>query len=200
MEDKENRGSSIFYISLEDELLKIFGTHKSKCRNIKKEIDIAQKQAENRKYSRRMLMLKYDNVIDMQRNIIYKERRSILTRENIKEDILKIIYSLCEKTTDDYYSKRTLNEIEAVLIKRFKMNNYSNLDKKLFLERLKSLTMAQYEKNEQIIGIKEMRILERGTMLKAIDEKWVKYLEEIEDLKNRNNAASLCRNRSTNQI
>lgn len=124
-----------------------------------------------------------DDVINKKRILVYQERKKILMQDNLKEEIIKIIYSLCEQTTNDYYNHNNLTQIENILIKRFKMKDCSESSNKMqFLERLKNLTKAQYEKNEQIIGNKELRKLEKMTMLKAIDDAWIEYLEEHQEI------------------
>ena len=174
-------GASIFYVSLEDELMKLYG--KEKINDVIKAIKFAQEEAENRHYSKRMLMIKYDDVINLQRELIYKERRKILIKEDIKSDILKMVDDLCERTANNYLAGKELNQMETALIQRFKMEEYRETKRSDFIERLKSLMHAQYEKTEETIGTSEFRILERGTMIKHIDEKWVSYLEEAEEMR-----------------
>lgn len=118
------------------------------------------------------------NTIELQ-NEIYKLRRKILMEKDIKKYMFEIIDMICKKITDAYYNNKDLNKIESILIKRFKMNNYANKDKIDFISRLLSLVKAQYEKNEQILGNKEMRKLEKEIMIREIDNKWIKYLEEM---------------------
>ena len=174
-------GASVFYVSLEDELMKLYG--KEKIKKATKAIKYAQEQAENRHHSKRMLMLKYDDIINMQREIVYKERRKILLKENIKEDILKIIDELSVKTTNSYFSGNELDEMEKALIKRLEMEEYKALTQDEFAQKLKEKMHEKYETTETTIGESEFRILERGMMIKHIDEKWVKYLDEAEDMR-----------------
>ena len=172
-------GESVFYVSLEDEIIKLYGNEKTS----KDIIEMVQKEAENRIYSRRMLMIKYDDVINFQREIVYRERKNILYKDNIKEDILKSIDALCEKTAKKYLENEELSQMEEFLIKKLKNDDMVNLKKKEFVKRFKELAHKQYENTENTIGYEKLRKLERGIMIKQIDEKWINYLNEAEDLR-----------------
>lgn len=175
-------GESVFFVSLEDDIMKVYGNDKAVAM-AKDAVIQAQKEAENRLYSRRMLMIKYDDVLNFQREIVYNERKKILYTENIKEDILKSVDDLCDRTTDKYFNNEQLNQMESFLMNKIKTDDMDGLKKKEFTKRFKELAHKQYDKTENEIGYDEFRKLERGIMITQIDEKWINYLDEAEDLR-----------------
>lgn len=175
-------GESIFYISLEDELIKIYGKNREikskkeiKSRTIKKEIEKAQKEAENKNYTSRKRMVNYDKTLNIQRRIIYGDRKQIL--EGIFEKTIKnFIDYYCEQiikenTEKSNKVKQKLEEYEKINIRE---QNLKELEQKIY---------NRYKMKENEIGKTEFHEIEKQRILKVIDENWIEHLETMEYLK-----------------
>ena len=175
-------GESIFYISLEDELIKIYGKNREikikkeiKSRTIKKEIEKAQKEAENKNYTSRKRMVNYDKTLNIQRRIIYGDRKQIL--EGIFEETIKnFIDYYCEQiikenTEKSNKVKQKLEEYEKINIRE---QNLKELEQKIY---------NRYKMKENEIGKTEFHEIEKQRILKVIDENWIDHLETMEYLK-----------------
>lgn len=175
-------GESIFYISLEDELIKIYGKNREikskkeiKSRTIKKEIEKAQKEAENKNYTSRKRMVNYDKTLNIQRRIIYGDRKQIL--EGIFEKTIKnFIDYYCEQiikenTEKSNKVKQKLEEYEKINIRE---QNLKELEQKIY---------NRYKMRENEIGKTEFHEIEKQRILKVIDENWIEHLETMEYLK-----------------
>ena len=175
-------GESIFYISLEDELIKIYGKNREikikkeiKSRTIKKEIEKAQKEAENKNYTSRKRMVNYDKTLNIQRRIIYGDRKQIL--EGIFEKTIKnFIDYYCEQiikenTEKSNKVKQKLEEYEKINIRE---QNLKELEQKIY---------NRYKVKENEIGKTEFHEIEKQRILKVIDENWIDHLETMEYLK-----------------
>lgn len=175
-------GESIFYISLEDELIKIYGKNREikskkeiKSRTIKKEIEKAQKEAENKNYTSRKRMVNYDKTLNIQRRIIYGDRKQIL--EGIFEKTIKnFIDYYCEQiikenTEKSNKVKQKLEEYEKINIRE---QNLKELEQKIY---------NRYKMKENEIGKTEFHEIEKQRILKVIDENWIDHLETMEYLK-----------------
>ena len=175
-------GESIFYISLEDELIKIYGKNRKikikkeiKSKTIKKEIEKAQKEAENKNYTSRKRMVNYDKTLNIQRRIIYGDRKQIL--EGIFEKTIKnFIDYYCEQiikenTEKSNKVKQKLEEYEKINIRE---QNLKELEQKIY---------NRYKMKENEIGKTEFHEIEKQRILKVIDENWIEHLETMEYLK-----------------
>lgn len=175
-------GESVFYISLEDELIKIYGKNREikskkeiKSRTIKKEIEKAQKEAENKNYTSRKRMVNYDKTLNIQRRIIYGDRKQIL--EGIFEKTIKnFIDYYCEQiikenTEKSNKVKQKLEEYEKINIRE---QNLKELEQKIY---------NRYKMKENEIGKTEFHEIEKQRILKVIDENWIDHLETMEYLK-----------------
>lgn len=181
-------GESVFYISLEDELLKIYGNKKKiekykrkykKKKEIKnifvnREIKKAQKRAEKRGYNIRKRVVYYDDILSVQRKLIYEDRKKIV--ENKQEVMEKFIQYFCEYIVQDKSNKaeKIKNKIEEV--ENIKINNEN-------IEKLKNIIYLRYLEKKKQIGESKFKELETEKMLQIIDKKWIEYLEEMEDIK-----------------
>lgn len=175
-------GESIFYISLEDELIKIYGKNRKikikkeiKSKTIKKEIEKAQKEAENKNYTSRKRMVNYDKTLNIQRRIIYGDRKQIL--EGIFEKTIKnFIDYYCEQIIKENTEKS--NKVKQKLEEYEKINiteqNLKELEQKIY---------NRYKMKENEIGKTEFHEIEKQRILKVIDENWIDHLETMEYLK-----------------
>ena len=202
-------GESQFFIGLDDDLMKIFGGDKiTKVYNtlgadenmpislgmISKSVENAQKKVEGRNFSIRKNVLKYDDVMNVQREIIYKQRKQVLDGENLKETILNMINTIAEETVNMYIESedgKTIN-IEALsqdILNTFgiEMNNFIKEHKDNttdIIAQLQELATKKYQEKETEITEEKMRELERVVMLKVVDEKWMDHIDSMDELKN----------------
>ena len=199
-------GESKFYIGLDDDLMKIFGGDMiTKVYNtigmdenipienkmISNAVESAQKKVEGRNFSIRKNVLKYDDVMNAQREIIYAQRKQVLDGENINENILKMITSLAEETVLNYSENEEVN-IESldtdikntfgIDMQSFIKDNAKNSHN--IIEHLQKSALDKYENKEKEIGSDQLRELERVVMLKVVDQKWMDHIDAMDELKN----------------
>ena len=203
-------GESRFYIGLDDDLMKLFGgpmvskvydtlnadeNIPIELRMVSKAVENAQKKVEGRNFSIRKHVLSYDDVMNKQREIIYKQRRQVLDGENLKETIKSMIKSVAEEVVDSYVGTEEftakvnkdalLNELNNIFV----VNELDSLSKKLvdkenIVEEIVNKAYEKYEEKEEEIGTENMRELERVVMLKVVDQKWMDHIDAMDELKN----------------
>ena len=200
-------GESRFYIGLDDDLMKIFGGNAiSKVYNtlgadedmpiesriISKSVEAAQKKVEDRNFSIRKHVLQYDDVMNTQREIIYKQRREVLDGENLKESILKMMDSSVENLVA-VYTADIENVNKEAFIQDIKMSfdideveslNKETLNPEDIINELKEKIHSMYEAKEKEFGDEDSRELERVVMLKVVDQKWMDHIDNMDELKN----------------
>ena len=201
-------GESKFYIALDDDLMKIFGGDMiTKVYNslgadedlpidskiISKGVENAQKKVEGRNFSIRKNVLKYDDVMNAQREIIYAQRREVLDGENIHDNIIEMINAVADATVQMYVEPEK-NEVNVEALNQDIFNTYG-IDMLTYIkehtsepekisEELIKQANAKYVEKETTIGSEEMRELERVVMLKVVDEKWMNHIDSMDELKN----------------
>jgi len=200
-------GASRFFLSLEDDLLRLFGSDKIKAFIDKlglpegeplehpwlsKAIEQAQKKVEAYHFDIRKHLLEYDDVMNMQREVIYSQRKEILKSESIKDWILSLIDETCEELVEETTSnERNLQpeEVEA-LVKRYQevfatpLKLPENLTTKSeIIAYLQDLTKQKYEEREKNIGSDLMRNLEKYFLLTTIDNLWKEHLLMLDHVK-----------------
>ena len=199
-------GESTFYIGLDDDLMKIFGgdaitrvyntlgadeNMPIQAKILSNAVESAQRKVESRNFSIRKNVLQYDDVMNVQRGIIYEQRRKVLDGENLKEYIEKMIDSLIETTVNEYLADVENQNVEAFMqdIKViFGVDSLESIkEKKIKIEdvetELKKKAEEIYAEKEQSIGEANMRELERIIMLKIVDERWMNHIDAMEELK-----------------
>lgn len=201
-------GESKFYIGLDDDLMKLFGgdvvtrvynalgaeeNMPIELRPITKAVEKAQKRIEGRNFSIRKNVLKYDDVMNAQREIIYKQRRQVLDGENIHDSIVNMIEFVADNLPSMYVEGESgelnieslnteiLNVFGIDMLKDIKENK-NNIDK--ISEILKNKAAEIYKQKEEEITSDKMRELERVVMLKVVDEKWMNHIDSMDELKN----------------
>ena len=200
-------GESKFYIALEDDLMKIFGGNAiSKVYNtlgadedmpieariISKAVESAQRKVEDRNFSIRKHVLQYDDVMNTQREIIYKQRKEVLDGENLKDSILKMMDSSIENLVYAYTAdienvnkEAFLQDINMSLgIENVESLNKEKLDAEEIISELKDKAINIYEAKEAEFGEEDVRELERVVMLKVVDQKWMDHIDNMDELKN----------------
>ena len=200
-------GESRFYIGLDDDLMKIFGGNAiSKVYNtlgadedmpiesriISKSVEAAQKKVEDRNFSIRKHVLQYDDVMNTQREIIYKQRREVLDGENLKDSILKMMDSSVENLVA-VYTANIENVNKEAFIQDIKMSfdideveslNKETINPEDIINELKEKIHSVYEAKEKEFGDEDSRELERVVMLKVVDQKWMDHIDNMDELKN----------------
>ncbi len=198
-------GESKFYIGLDDDLMKIFGGDMItgvfntlgadedmpiESKIISGAVEKAQKRVEGKNFSIRKHVLQYDDVMNTQREIIYKQRKQVLNGEDLKNSIINMITSVVEDIVNKYSVEEVVNyeSLKEEIKNTFGLDNIEALQDKKFDERklqeeLLSKVLAKYEEKEAEIGEQELRELERVVMLKVVDQKWMDHIDAMDELK-----------------
>ena len=203
-------GESRFYLSLEDDLLRLFGSdnisnimdrlgmgeddpieHKLITRSIAN----AQKKVEGRNFDMRKHVLQYDDVMNQQREVIYAERRKVLKGENLREHILTMIGGIIEAEMNQYANEKLYPEEWSLdeLIKdaesiyahtgRLKLDELEEMSRDEVQDFLNQMAEESYAQREQLFGEANMRELEKIIMLRVVDNRWMEHLDRMDMLR-----------------
>jgi len=203
-------GMSRFYVSLEDDLMRLFGsenieglldrlgmddTMPIEHGLISRAIENAQKKVEARNFSIRKNVLEYDDVINQQREVIYKERRKVLAESDLKETVLSMIDDVAESIVARFAGERKYaDEWDLEGMVSFIEQNYAPIPD-LTVDTLKGMTRREvleflqdearraYEEREEEMGAETLRELERAILLRVIDEKWMDHIDAMDQLR-----------------
>ena len=203
-------GSSQFFISLGDDLMRLFGSDRIQgvvdrlgmgeddaieASILSKSIEGAQKKVEGRNFSIRKHVLQYDDVMNRQREIIYTERRKVLQGENIKSYIFSMIEKVIEEAVEIYTAESKYPEEWNLQGLREKLRTVFLPEGALEYEDVESLTLETlkedalkiaseiYEQKEEELGAERMRDLERVILLRVVDSKWIDHIDAMDQLK-----------------
>ena len=198
-------GESRFYIALDDDLMKLFGgdmvtkvfnklgadeNMPIEFKPITKAVENAQKKVESRNFSIRKHVLNYDDVMNTQREIIYKQRREVLDGADLKDVISNMINYTAESVVETYEDELNAKKdvVELELQNRLNISGIKALEKDKVdfdevLEEVKEKAQKKYEEKEKEIGEEQYRELERIIMLKVVDEKWMDHIDSMDALK-----------------
>ena len=199
-------GESRFYIALDDDLMKIFGgdmvtsVYNSLGADenmplqmgiLSKAVESAQRKVEGKHFSIRKHVLQYDDVMNTQREIIYKQRKQVLDGENIHDNIVHMIESVAEETVSGYMSDSEFNK-EGLLqetktlfgVSELDNLNSGNVDEQKLITELKDKALENYSKKAEEIGQEQLQEVERIVMLKVVDQKWMDHIDAMDELKN----------------
>ncbi|KXG75536.1 preprotein translocase subunit SecA [Thermotalea metallivorans] len=203
-------GASQFFISLEDDLMRLFGSERIKgvveklgmeddepieANLLSKSIESAQKRVEGRNFSIRKHVLQYDDVMNKQREIIYKERRRVLEGENLREHILGMLRSLVDhmieihtaeaKYPEEWDLKAMEDYLHSIFLPKgsLQFDNIEALTKEALKEKIMEIAENIYTKKEQEIGEERMRELERVMLLRVVDTKWMDHIDAMDQLR-----------------
>lgn len=203
-------GSSQFFLSLEDDLLRIFGGDNIKkfmekmgleedeeirSSMVSSAIQKAQKRVEERNFDIRKYVLEYDDVMNQQRKVVYEQRRKILEGQDMKDQILNMVDMLINHGLETYANPKLYPEewdFDA-LIKycekyflapgEVKLDEIENMSREEIGRKLMDIAHETYEAREKSIGSSMMRELEKAVMLKVVDSKWMEHLDDMDILK-----------------
>lgn len=203
-------GSSQFFLSLEDDLLRIFGGDNIKkfmekmgldedepinSKMVSNAIQKAQKRVEARNFDIRKYVLEYDDVMNQQRKVVYEQRRKILEGENMKDQVLRMVDTIIEKGMEKYADPKLYPEEWdfAGLLKYSEkyflapgditLDEIEDMSREEVEDKLKTVAHETYEAREKSIGAPMMRELEKAVMLKVVDSKWMEHLDDMDMLK-----------------
>jgi preprotein translocase, SecA subunit len=205
-------GESRFYISLEDDLMRLFGSEKTmkivdslgleeddpiEHAMLGRAIENAQKKVEGNNFSVRKHLLDYDQVMNDQREIIYGERRRVLFGENLRDSIIKMINDVCQKAVNicageiqypenwDFKSfNEYINPIIPIGMVSVDKDELEKITKEKFTQDVIEKAQHLYELKEAEIGDPErMRELERVIMLRVIDQKWMDHIDDMDQMR-----------------
>jgi preprotein translocase subunit SecA len=204
-------GSSQFYLSLEDELMKRFGAENImammdrlgmeedqpiESKLISRAVESAQKRVEGNNFDVRKVVLQYDDVMNQQREIIYKQRRELLESENIREVIEGMISAVIERIVKAHCPEEQIpEEWELQEVANFVNNNLLHDDAQItdqaiwgkeqdeIIELIKDLVSKRYDERETEIGAEFMREFEKVVALRAVDSKWMDHIDAMDQLR-----------------
>ena len=201
-------GESRFYISLEDDLMRLFGSEslmntfrklgvaeneQIEHKMLSSAIEKAQKKIESNNYGIRKNLLEYDQVNNEQREIIYKERRRVLDGENMRDSVYKMIADFVDNTVDMCISDEqdredwNLTELDTLLLPVIplpKVELPDHLKKNQLKQLLKEQATKLYESKEaEFPEPEQLRELERVIVLKVVDRKWMDHIDDMEQLR-----------------
>ena len=200
-------GSSKFYVSLEDDVMKLFGskrmlglfeamkipedmplTHKM----LSSTLEQAQKTIEGIHFSQRKNVLKFDDVMNKQREIIYKQRRQVLDGENLKNDITKMrdglidayISMYCQEPKQETWNLEMLySKLGYILNEKLEPSQFQVKNADELKDKIIELANEKYNAKEQELGEDKMRNIERIVFLQNVDEKWMAHIDAMDQFK-----------------
>ena len=199
-------GTSEFYLSLDDDLMRLFGGDKLKSmmrvlnigeyeeirhKQISKAVENAQKRIESRNFSSRKSLIEYDDVNNTQREVIYTQRDAVLSSDNLKELIFDMIRETVEDTVEmslsgDSKSDWDFNLLEDKLNEIFEYEMDSSLQnesKEQIIDKVYDDLIKRYNEKEEIVGEEVFRRIERYIMLEVLDQKWRQHLKDLTELR-----------------
>lgn len=203
-------GSSRFYLSLEDDLMRLFGSDRIAGAMdklgakegeviqhpvITRSIEKAQKRVEMHNFDIRKHLLEYDNVMNQQREVVYDRRKHALMGKDLKSEILQIMDEIIENVAYEFTDAKSYPEewdLEGLKEKMARImllkldlspDKIQFLKQEELIENINGKAHALYEKKEEVIGSELMRKLERIASLRVIDERWKEHLYEMDQLK-----------------
>ncbi len=180
-------GASRFYLSLQDDLMRLFSSDRIMgmmdtlgldedtpidAKILSNAVENAQKSVESRHFRSRKTVLEYDDVMNTQREVIYAQRQKVLDGEDLRENILSMLRSVLEG-----YSAEELRQFEGIFYPKGAVSEDPDVD------ALYDLAVETYERKEATITPSVMRELERVVMLRVVDEYWMDNIDAMDDLK-----------------
>jgi len=199
-----DKGSSKFFLSLEDDLMRLFGSERiSRVMEklgieegeaiehsmITSSVERAQKKVEENNFGIRKRLLEYDNVMNQQREVIYDRRRQALMGERVKDEIFDMASTYVENTVKKYFPDGDYDGLRDEIQRTFTVlmeltpEKFQQLGEKGLEEYIMTLVKDNYSRKEEKYGVDLIAQIERFAMLTVIDDKWKEHLREMDDLK-----------------
>lgn len=197
-------GTSKFYLSLEDDLMRLFGSDRISSIMermglkegeviqhplISRSVERAQKKVEENNFSIRKRLLEYDNTMNSQREVIYTKRNRALQGDRLKSEVFDLLDEYISALVDTYFDNAEADLLrEELMMKllvdiKIEPDEFDKLGKDGLKEKILNAAKDFYNKKEQMLGSELMARLERYAMLSVIDTKWKEHLREMDDLK-----------------
>ena len=204
-------GSSTFYISLDDDLMRIFGSDKIQAvvdkigleeddaienKIITKQIENAQKKVEGNNFNIRKTLLGYDDVMNMQREVIYKQRAQVLEGEDLKDQILNMTSDVISNAVLSHLNGVEGDDVEVEMKKliaylddicvpdnRVTVEELMKITNDEIIEKYKNIATEIYNGKEEEFGSEKMREIERVILLRTVDSKWMNHIDNMDHLK-----------------
>jgi preprotein translocase subunit SecA len=205
-------GESRFFISLEDDLMRLFGSDRLtgvvnalgleedqpiEHRMLSNAIENAQKRVEGKNFDIRKHVLQYDDVMNKQREVIYAQRRSVLDGENLKDYFIKMIESMVDRIVEVYCSESPHPDFwdwegmtryaENIFLPpgtlKISKEDMESITKDDLKQKMISIVVQQYEAREEELGFELMREFERVVLLRVVDEKWMDHIDAMDQLR-----------------
>lgn len=205
-------GESRFYISLEDDLMRLFGSDRLtglvaamglaedepiEQKMLSNAIENAQKRVEGKNFQIRSHVLQYDDVMNVQRDTIYKQRQKVLDGEDVTDAIMNMINEFVENTVNSYTGSEDIPDywnlegligyVEQVYVPEgtlsFTKDDLQTLTKKELKEKLLEIAHEQYEAKREELGDEMMANVQRIILLKVVDRKWMDHIDNMDQLR-----------------
>jgi preprotein translocase subunit SecA len=197
-------GSSRFYLSLEDDLMRLFGSERIagimerlglkegdliQHPLITRSVERAQRKVEENNFAIRKRLLEYDNVMNQQREVVYSRRRHALLGERLREDILEMLDEVVDKLLEKHFEKGEIEPFKEALRTNFLVDftvtpeQWQKSGAFGVKQQAVKVITDFYKRKEEKIGAENLSMLEKMVSLQVIDEKWKDHLREMDDLK-----------------
>ena len=202
-------GSSQFYLSLEDELMRRFGAENImsmmdrlgldedqpiESRMITRAVESAQKRVEGNNFDTRKIVLQYDDVMNQQREVIYKQRRDILESDNIRDEVMNMIKPVIERTVEahcvgdipeEWDLQAIIDYVHANLLDEGSLTREQlwGKEKEEMIDVIYDLVVNIYDQREEQLGETTMREFEKVVVLRAVDSKWMDHIDAMDHLR-----------------
>ena len=206
-------GESKFFLSCEDDLMRIFGGERMNSmlsmfrvdettpienKMLSNVIESSQQKVESRNFAIRKSVLDFDDVMNRQREIIYGQRNQVLNGEDIHDTVVKMLEETIENNVNmfcasdmdkDNWNLSGLNELYRDWLVtdatkfRFNTEELEKTDKQALIDELRSRAMKLYDENEALVGSPTMREMERIYLLKSVDTYWMEHIDNMDQLK-----------------
>ncbi|MBM7591471.1 preprotein translocase subunit SecA [Brevibacillus fulvus] len=201
-------GSSQFFLSLQDELMRRFGAENImnmmdrlgmeedmpiESRLVSRAVESAQKRVEGSNFDARKVVLQYDDVMNQQREVIYKQRRHVLEEENLRDVVINMIFSVIERNVASFCPKEEVPEEwdlqglvdianNTYLREEIQLSALKGKEAEEIVELLKAEVERQYQQREEEFG-HNMREFEKVVVLRSVDSKWMDHIDAMEQLR-----------------
>ena len=203
-------GTTQFFLSLEDDLMRIFGSENiSKfmdklgmdedepitAKMITRSIEKAQKKVESHNFEIRKYVLEYDDVMNQQREVLYGQRRQVLTADSLRDTIMGMVDDIIHEGLDKYANEKLypeewdfaglLSQMQQYFVPKnaTSVEELENLSRVEVQDKLKQIAVDLYEERLKEIGEQTMKELEKAIMLRVVDSKWIDHLDAMDALK-----------------
>ncbi|MGN0557618.1 MAG: SEC-C metal-binding domain-containing protein, partial [Acutalibacteraceae bacterium] len=206
-------GNSRFYVSLEDDLMRLFGGERIyrmletlkiddnvplDMKMLSKTIESAQQKIELRNFTQRKNVLDYDDVMNVQRTIIYQERNKVLDGDDLKDTVQKMVSDCIRLICSQYLNGQSADDFnfdglisnfstwlpEAVEIINQQKSDMNSVSLESVYDAVNEAALARYEEREADIGSDLMREVERMILLRSVDTHWMEHIDAMEELRN----------------